>query len=86
MSLGRALGSFVLTGVPQNRNLHQRRTRRPFPVVPDARLNTPAQSSRPPRILVKSFLALHQLDSKYMQDAPRDLKDFFMSRWKKVKS
>ncbi|XP_037716627.1 uncharacterized protein LOC119551377 [Drosophila subpulchrella] len=86
MPLGRALGGLVLTSVPRSRSLHQRRTRRPFPVVPDARLNTPAQSSRPPRILVKSFLALHQLDSAYMQDAPRDLRDFFMSNWKNVKS
>ncbi|KAI8035696.1 uncharacterized protein LOC128256832 [Drosophila gunungcola] len=82
--LGRAFGGLILTGVPGSRSLHQRRMRRPFPVVPDARLNTPVQSSRPPRILVKSYLALQQLDSQYMQDAPRDLRNFFMTKWKNV--
>ncbi|XP_017067433.1 uncharacterized protein LOC108105399 [Drosophila eugracilis] len=86
MSLGRSLGGWILTTSPHSRNLHQRRTRRPFPVVPDARMNAPVQSSRPPRILVKSFLALHELDSVYMKDAPRDLRDFFMSNWKIVRT
>ncbi|XP_017061304.1 uncharacterized protein LOC108101470 [Drosophila ficusphila] len=85
MSLGRAFGGLILSGVPQTRSLHQRRTRRPIPVVPDLRSNAPAQSSKPPRILVKSFIALHHLDSEIIQDAPRDLRDFFMSNSKNVK-
>ncbi|XP_033154594.1 uncharacterized protein LOC117137319 [Drosophila mauritiana] len=85
MSFGRALGGLSVLQFSWNRSLHQRRTRRPFPVVPDARIKTPAQSTRPPRILVKSFLALHHLDSVYMQGAPRDLRDYFMSSWKNEK-
>ncbi|EDW89316.1 uncharacterized protein LOC6528560 [Drosophila yakuba] len=85
MSLGRALGALTFMELSRSRSLHQRRTRRPFPVIPDARMKIPEQSSRPPRILVKSFLALHHLDSVYMQGAPRDLRDFFMSSWKNAK-
>ncbi|EDV35692.1 uncharacterized protein Dana_GF19795 [Drosophila ananassae] len=82
MSLGRNLCGLVLTNVAGCRGLHQRRVRRPFPVVPDRRTFSRAETTKPPRLLIRSFKALNQINSSYMREVSIEFSDQFLSKWK----
>ncbi|XP_017105891.2 uncharacterized protein [Drosophila bipectinata] len=82
MCLGRALCGIMPQNVAGSRSLHHKRVRRPLPVVPDRRTFSRAETTKPPRLLVRSFQALNQINSSYMREMTSEGSDQFLSKWK----
>ncbi|KAH8301678.1 hypothetical protein KR059_008464, partial [Drosophila kikkawai] len=85
MLLCQSLATMALANPFLTRSVYQSPRRRPLPVVPERRTFLPEVTSKPPRILLKSYWAIHRMESKLMQDALPNQKADFLSKWKYVK-
>ncbi|KAH8401217.1 hypothetical protein KR009_003777 [Drosophila setifemur] len=82
MYLGRAFCGLVPPNMSVIRSLHQRRVRRPFPVAPERRPMAGQESARPPRLLLKNYLAVNRVFFSDTQNVLARRTEHFWSKWK----
>ncbi|KAH8277824.1 hypothetical protein KR018_008102 [Drosophila ironensis] len=82
MSLGRALWGLAPMNLLSSRNFHRRCYRKPFFKFPERRIRPPIDNKKPPRLLVKSFKALHNIQTSFTRDGSIAYEDQFPTKWK----